>query len=558
MLDFFLSLFGKDHLPFDEMLQKRLNWATFIGLIYFYQPFGTDNGVRSDTAIQIGLEAAIPLLPGIFELDKVLKGSKDKFLMVLEIAKQFWIYRHTGNNQLPIAAANKEKAVSAFVDRLGSSSAPAPASMSKLSEMLLRCYDVLVDSIRGKRDLKAAFPFESLQRRLATMLSNLYATIEAPIMSRFCRNVQSASVAVVQQPTANVAVADLTLTRGFVPGRDEYTQAADITMTQLPTVARESKQTARTLQQSSLQSRKSHDSPLHVELGPQLSKELAAQSILVRKKTMSEAKRQDPADEAHLSSSSLVLDLDSPPTPSQPAVIQRKSPEKRSKPKVVRLEPSAPDLPEMDENLALRQNNVNLVPTRTTISPNPQNEEQKLDPGSYPKELVEFASKMPKLPAQAFRQVLCTDDEILGDIMERVDPLIVAFLEEKDKGKENQSKTIVLPKWSSGRVSTNLLERHESAERIPWTSQTASPPKPPAVKAPNDNYHGLTLPKPVQGTLFAGIKRKWTEEETTNLIEGYRKFGNNWTHILQHYTFNNRTNVNLKDKARNLMAHGIL
>ncbi|XP_035484254.1 telomeric repeat binding factor a isoform X3 [Scophthalmus maximus] len=48
-------------------------------------------------------------------------------------------------------------------------------------------------------------------------------------------------------------------------------------------------------------------------------------------------------------------------------------------------------------------------------------------------------------------------------------------------------------------------------------------------------------------------KRKWTERETQMLKEGVRKFGEgNWSKIKAYYTFNGRTNVNLKDRWRTL------
>ncbi|XP_036950202.1 telomeric repeat binding factor a isoform X2 [Acanthopagrus latus] len=48
-------------------------------------------------------------------------------------------------------------------------------------------------------------------------------------------------------------------------------------------------------------------------------------------------------------------------------------------------------------------------------------------------------------------------------------------------------------------------------------------------------------------------KRRWTESETQQLKEGVRKFGEgNWSKIKSYYTFENRTNINLKDRWRTL------
>ena len=55
----------------------------------------------------------------------------------------------------------------------------------------------------------------------------------------------------------------------------------------------------------------------------------------------------------------------------------------------------------------------------------------------------------------------------------------------------------------------------------------------------------------------AGSKRRrpvqWTEQEVANLVAGVERFGKHWRAILEAYEFDaRRTNVDLKDKARNL------
>ncbi|XP_013880470.1 telomeric repeat binding factor a [Austrofundulus limnaeus] len=48
-------------------------------------------------------------------------------------------------------------------------------------------------------------------------------------------------------------------------------------------------------------------------------------------------------------------------------------------------------------------------------------------------------------------------------------------------------------------------------------------------------------------------KRMWTDSETDNLIEGVNRFGEgNWSKILSYYSFENRTNINLKDRWRTM------
>lgn len=51
-----------------------------------------------------------------------------------------------------------------------------------------------------------------------------------------------------------------------------------------------------------------------------------------------------------------------------------------------------------------------------------------------------------------------------------------------------------------------------------------------------------------------GVKVPWTEEETATLEQGMNIFGNDWKAIKDHFkdVFTRRTNVNLKDRARNI------
>ena len=52
------------------------------------------------------------------------------------------------------------------------------------------------------------------------------------------------------------------------------------------------------------------------------------------------------------------------------------------------------------------------------------------------------------------------------------------------------------------------------------------------------------------------VRRPYSTEEIENLIAGYRRFGKNWAKILENYQFHYRTNVDLKDKFRNLVKSG--
>ena len=57
--------------------------------------------------------------------------------------------------------------------------------------------------------------------------------------------------------------------------------------------------------------------------------------------------------------------------------------------------------------------------------------------------------------------------------------------------------------------------------------------------------------------MFRG-RRRFSDAETSNLIEGIRRFGRDWRRILEAYPFEDRSNVDLKDKARNLEKLGLI
>ena len=76
------------------------------------------------------------------------------------------------------------------------------------------------------------------------------------------------------------------------------------------------------------------------------------------------------------------------------------------------------------------------------------------------------------------------------------------------------------------------------------------------VESENSKKHTLDMEKSAK-KYRPGGKVPFTDEETSYIIEGVKQFGNNWRRILECFPFsNNRTNVDLKDKARNLRKAG--
>ncbi|XP_035663861.1 telomeric repeat-binding factor 1-like [Branchiostoma floridae] len=58
---------------------------------------------------------------------------------------------------------------------------------------------------------------------------------------------------------------------------------------------------------------------------------------------------------------------------------------------------------------------------------------------------------------------------------------------------------------------------------------------------------------------YIRIRHQWSEEEVSNLIDGVRRYGQgNWSKILDKFRFNGRTNVNLKDKWRQLVKSRVV
>lgn len=113
---------------------------------------------------------------------------------------------------------------------------------------------------------------------------------------------------------------------------------------------------------------------------------------------------------------------------------------------------------------------------------------------------------------------------------------------------------------------TSLMERHDSAEKISWETQQMSSdeevirvtrPEPVATATTTSTVRTVTSSNN-EKKVKTGGRRRFSETETRNLIEGIRRFGRDWRRILSTYEFDDRSNVDLKDKARNLEKLGLL
>lgn len=91
--------------------------------------------------------------------------------------------------------------------------------------------------------------------------------------------------------------------------------------------------------------------------------------------------------------------------------------------------------------------------------------------------------------------------------------------------------------------NTNVKQRYEDDQKLVDQSR---------------KYPKKIVSKGARGPIKkGGDRRRWTREEEERLLEGLRKHGpGNWKSILRDFDFGDRTNVNLKDKWRNMQKAG--
>lgn len=101
---------------------------------------------------------------------------------------------------------------------------------------------------------------------------------------------------------------------------------------------------------------------------------------------------------------------------------------------------------------------------------------------------------------------------------------------------------------------------HGPAERIQWSSdgeEDDSNQVSSAKAGRRIRVLPAATPRPVNSA-GARHRRPFSDVEVTNLMAGIKRFGRNWSRIMEVYAFDGRTNVDLKDKARNLARKGLL
>jgi hypothetical protein len=124
---------------------------------------------------------------------------------------------------------------------------------------------------------------------------------------------------------------------------------------------------------------------------------------------------------------------------------------------------------------------------------------------------------------------------------------------------------------------SSLLEKKPSATEVEWT-ETDEGGDDSDTDEIEDSDEELKLnraksPKrfsPLRRASAAGRKRmsspsrfrrkRWSDEEEQMLINGVKEYGEGkWAEILEHYGFSTmRTNIDLKDKWRNLKKRGVV
>jgi hypothetical protein len=177
-----------------------------------------------------------------------------------------------------------------------------------------------------------------------------------------------------------------------------------------------------------------------------------------------------------------------------------------------------------------------------------------------------------RISGRFFRGVLEPVDERFAAIIEGRDINVKQYLlQRKRLARMNQKRPKTLEAKPTYPAASNLLQRHDSAEKIAWESQLpighddtnenkAEMHKIDAKEESEEEEVVIHSRRPSSVVVRKENRgrRRFSEQETTNLIEGVRRFGHDWRRIQQNYDFQDRSNVDLKDKARNLEKLGLI
>ncbi|KAI3643303.1 hypothetical protein MP228_012858 [Amoeboaphelidium protococcarum] len=150
---------------------------------------------------------------------------------------------------------------------------------------------------------------------------------------------------------------------------------------------------------------------------------------------------------------------------------------------------------------------------------------------------IESASKENQLPPDVV-DIVNVPPNLLNSPVLKVGPLL---LDHSPVHKLQSSPQIIAKDINNKRKSTVLNDHPQPYEQnAQGYSAVRLPPLPPKIPRPPESQKRAKL--------------AWTEQEVACLEYGMKKYGNSWSYILNEYREHfhpHRTNVDLKDKARN-------
>ncbi|KAL7720573.1 Myb family DNA-binding domain containing protein [Entamoeba marina] len=154
-----------------------------------------------------------------------------------------------------------------------------------------------------------------------------------------------------------------------------------------------------------------------------------------------------------------------------------------------------------------------------------------------------------ELTQNTFQQIVLGEDQKVREFLQHSQPQVLqpsSLPPQTQTQSHRLNTTITTQEHPTAQVHSQVHVKNEKEEK-PKPKRRASnriptETHPPRSVQDTDEHH------PVKKK-----KRRFSEEETQNLIEGVKKFGvGRWKNILNNYKFDGRSCVDLKDKWRNL------